>query len=79
MNLLRSLAAYVLLFTFTFATAQSEPNPAPLLGYSPQSSSTERDWEKKLQNGVQADNIRENMNSAQIGAAVCAPLSRRSL
>jgi len=61
LNLLRSLAAYVLLFTFTFATAQSEPNPAPLLGYSPQSSSTERDWEKKLQNGVQADNIRENM------------------
>jgi N-acetylated-alpha-linked acidic dipeptidase len=63
------LAAYALLFTFpqlAAAQAASEPNQAPdksaaMLGYTPQTSATERDWEKKFQDGIVANNIRENM------------------
>jgi N-acetylated-alpha-linked acidic dipeptidase len=63
---LRSLVSYVLVFAFTnLATAQaSEPSstaPAHLLGYTAQTSAAERDWEKKFQDGIVADNIRENM------------------
>ena len=66
---LRSLAACILLFTFTnLALAQSptEPNhmqavSTPLLGYTEQASTTERDLEKKFQDGILPDNIRENM------------------
>ena len=69
MTSLRSLAAYALLFAFpqlAAAQAASETNQAPdksaaMLGYTPQSSATERDWEKKFQDGIVADNIRENM------------------
>jgi len=32
-----------------------------MLGYTPQTSATERDWEKKFQDGIVANNIRENM------------------
>jgi N-acetylated-alpha-linked acidic dipeptidase len=32
-----------------------------MLGYTAQSSGTERNWEKKFQDGIVADNIRENM------------------
>ncbi len=35
--------------------------PTLLTGYSPQSSSVESGWEKKLQSGIEAENIRENM------------------
>jgi len=65
---LRSLATYILLFTFThLAAAQSASAPgaaaapAQLLGYTVQSSATERDWEKKFQDGIVPANIRENM------------------
>ncbi|HEX4484842.1 MAG TPA: transferrin receptor-like dimerization domain-containing protein [Terriglobales bacterium] len=42
-------------------SAQSKPEPASLLGYSAQTSSTQKDWEKKFQDGIVPDNIRENM------------------
>jgi len=66
---LRSLAACISLFTFTnLALAQSPTGPdrvqtasTPLLGYTSQTSTTERDLEKKFQDGVLPDNIRENM------------------
>jgi len=65
MNLLRSLATYLLLFSFTqLATAQTaEPNATPrrFLGYTEQSTSAERDLEKKFQDTIVAANIRENM------------------
>jgi N-acetylated-alpha-linked acidic dipeptidase len=47
------------------AFAQSADAPAAetsrLAGYSPQSSNTERDWEKKLQAGILPENLRQNM------------------
>jgi N-acetylated-alpha-linked acidic dipeptidase len=66
---LRSLTCYILLLTFTqFAVAQASSGqtaapstaPAQLLGYTAQTSTTERDWEKKFQDGIVATNIREN-------------------
>src|SRR5882672_10282028 len=42
-------------------SAQSKPEQAPLLGYSPEGSSLQRDWETKFRNGVVPGNIRENM------------------
>ena len=68
MTMLRSLTCYVLLFAFTqFTVAQSSSEmaassaaPAELLGYTPQTSSAERDLEKKFQEGIVATNIREN-------------------
>ncbi len=68
MKLLRSLVSYILLFAFTqFAAAQSAPDSTPstssqsLLGYTPRSTATERELEKKFQDAVVASNIRENM------------------
>ena len=68
MNLLRSLVSYILLFAFTqFAAAQSAPASAlssssqSLLGYTPRSTATERELEKKFQDAVVTGNIRENM------------------
>ncbi|MFZ0807369.1 MAG: transferrin receptor-like dimerization domain-containing protein [Candidatus Sulfotelmatobacter sp.] len=65
MTSLRNLAAYLLLFSFTqLATAQTaEPNNTPkrFLGYTAQSTSAERDLEKKFQDAIVAANIRENM------------------
>src|SRR5271170_4860051 len=66
--MLRSLTCYVLLFAFTqFTIAQSSSQtaassaaPAQLLGYTAQTSTAERDWEKKFQDGIVAANIREN-------------------
>jgi N-acetylated-alpha-linked acidic dipeptidase len=67
-NLLRSLVSYILVFAFTqFAAAQSAPDSAlssssqSLLGYTPRSTATERELEKKFQDTVVAGNIRENM------------------
>jgi N-acetylated-alpha-linked acidic dipeptidase len=65
---LRSLTCYLLLLSFTqFAFAQTSPEqnappaaPAQLLGYTAPTSATERDWEKKFQDGIVAANIREN-------------------
>src|SRR4051812_2545091 len=42
-------------------SAQIKPEPASLLGYSAQTASNQRDWEKKFQDGIVAENIRENM------------------
>ena len=71
MNTLRSLTCYILLFAFTqFAVAQAPPeqnsgSPASatgqLLGYTAKTSLTERDWEKKFQDGIVAANIRESV------------------
>jgi N-acetylated-alpha-linked acidic dipeptidase len=64
---LRPLVACLLIFCFTqFTFAQSSPTSqaAPitrLSGYSTQTSATERDWEKKFQDGIEPANIRENM------------------
>src|SRR5208282_2946217 len=65
--MLRSLTCYVLLFAFTqFTVAQTSSEtaassaPAQLLGYTAQTSSAERDLEKKFQDGIVATNIREN-------------------
>ncbi|MGO9087858.1 MAG: transferrin receptor-like dimerization domain-containing protein [Terriglobales bacterium] len=45
--------------------AQTPPaktsNPGQLSGYTAQSSKSERDWEKKFQDGTSRDNLRENM------------------
>ncbi len=69
MTRLRSLTCYILLLTVTqFAVAQtssgptaaSSAAPAQLLGYTAQTSTAERDWEKKFQDGIVAANIREN-------------------
>jgi N-acetylated-alpha-linked acidic dipeptidase len=67
-NLLRSLVSYILVFAFTqFAAAQSAPDSAlssssqSLLGYTPRSTATERELEKKFQDTVVAGNIRESM------------------
>jgi N-acetylated-alpha-linked acidic dipeptidase len=68
LTMLRSLTCYVLLFAFTqFTVAQtSSETAAPsaasaqLLGYTSQTSGTERDLEKKFQDGIVAANIREN-------------------
>jgi N-acetylated-alpha-linked acidic dipeptidase len=46
---------------------QASPEPStpfastPLLGYSAQTSATERGWEKKFQDGIVPANVRENM------------------
>ena len=67
MTALRSLTCYLLLLTFTqFAVAQAAPEQAApastqLFGYSAQTSATERDWEKKFQDGIVPANMRENM------------------
>ncbi len=47
----------------TFAQPAKAPAPeaARLAGYSSQSSTTERDWEKKLQSGVVPENLRQAM------------------
>ena len=50
-----------------FISAQPEPEQAvastssTLTGYSSQSSPLESEWEKKFQNGISPENIRENM------------------
>ena len=69
MKLLRSFVSYMLLFAFTqFSAAQSAqdnstpaPSPHAWLGYTPRSTATERDVEKKFQDDIVAANIRENM------------------
>ena len=42
--------------------AQNQPaTSSRLAGYSSQSSTAERDWEKKLKDGINADNLRQNV------------------
>src|SRR5580698_11124890 len=63
---IRSLiSGCVLLFVAHLAYAQTTPAKtgahAQFSGYTAQSSSPERDWEKKFQDGIVSDNVRENM------------------
>ncbi len=44
-----------------FGQATVVPPPSPITGYSSQSAPAQMDWEKKFQNGISPDNIRENM------------------
>jgi N-acetylated-alpha-linked acidic dipeptidase len=44
-----------------FGQATVAPTSSPLTGYSSQSAPPESDWEKKFQNGISPDNIRENI------------------
>jgi N-acetylated-alpha-linked acidic dipeptidase len=65
LNSARSLiACLVIINTTQFALAQSAQTasePPRLSGYTAQSSATERGWEKKLQDGIIADNLRQSM------------------
>jgi N-acetylated-alpha-linked acidic dipeptidase len=68
---LRSLASCLLLFSFTHlavgqsaaapAAAEKAAAPVPMLGYTARTSSSERELEKKFQDGVVAANVRENL------------------
>ncbi len=44
-----------------FGQATVAPTPSPIAGYSAQSATPEADREKKFQNGISPENIRENM------------------
>ncbi len=69
MKTFRSLTCYILLLSFTpFTAAQSsdqaaEPSTSAsrLLGYTAQTSATQRELEKKFRDEIVATNIRENM------------------
>ena len=43
------------------SSPQPEEKPARLSGYNAQSVKAERDWEKKFQDGIERDNLRESM------------------
>ena len=62
MTSLRSLLPF-LLFVALISVAQSAPDTldSSLLGYTPKTTSDERTLEKKFQDAIVADNIRENM------------------
>jgi N-acetylated-alpha-linked acidic dipeptidase len=47
--------------TFAQSAQTVTPNISRLSGYSSQSSKTERDWETKLQAGIDPENLRQNM------------------
>jgi N-acetylated-alpha-linked acidic dipeptidase len=53
-----------LLVMLPLGLVRSEPESAPnsaLAGYTPQDAAQQRDWERKFQDGISADHIRENM------------------
>jgi N-acetylated-alpha-linked acidic dipeptidase len=53
---------FFLMTQLNWAQAPSKvSDSSQLSGYTAQSSKSERDWEKKLQEGIVSDNIRENM------------------
>ena len=63
---MRPFLAMVLIFTLvipslTFAADQPATNPAPLAGYSPRSSQSEREWETKFRAIPDPANLREYM------------------
>jgi len=65
---LRSFVSCLLVFAISqFAASQSAPDSPPAaasriwLGYTPRSTASERDLEKKFQDAIVAANIRENM------------------
>jgi N-acetylated-alpha-linked acidic dipeptidase len=65
LNSKNRLTSFVLLLTLTHLTAAAQTGAqvitAPYLGYTAQTTATERDWEKKFQDGIVPANIRENM------------------
>jgi N-acetylated-alpha-linked acidic dipeptidase len=63
---MRPFAATVLIFTLIFpslffAADQATPNPSALVGYSPRSSQSEREWETKFRAIPDPSNLREYM------------------
>ena len=66
MKLIRSLVSCcIVLFVASTRTARKwrrrKTALVALAGYTAQSSSPEREWEKKFQDGILPDNLRENM------------------
>ena len=57
---LRWMCASLLALT-QFVQPQSKPEQPALLGYTAQTASSQKDWEKKFQDAIVPDNIRENM------------------
>ncbi|HEY1263389.1 MAG TPA: transferrin receptor-like dimerization domain-containing protein [Terriglobales bacterium] len=55
------LLILALLLTQLAPSQSKTEGPSTLLGYSSESSSQQREWEKKFQQGIVADNIRESM------------------
>ena len=65
LNRIRSLISLgIILFVAQLTCAQTAPSKTgahpQLSGYTAQSSDSERDWEKKFQDGIVSDNVREN-------------------
>jgi N-acetylated-alpha-linked acidic dipeptidase len=61
LNLFRSLFSLFLILAIVQPSPAQSFEPVPLSGFTPQSSTAERDWEKKLQDGIVADNLRNSM------------------
>jgi len=59
------IACCLVIFVGQLTWAQDMPakpkTPAQFPGYTAPSTKTERDWEKKFQDGIERDNVRENM------------------
>jgi N-acetylated-alpha-linked acidic dipeptidase len=59
------ISCCIVVFIIQTNSAQTVPAksaaPSQLPGYTTQSSQPERDWEKKFQDGIVPDNVRENM------------------
>ena len=65
LNRIRSLISFgIILFVAQRTCAQTTPAKTgahpQLSGYTAQSSDPEREWEKKFQDGIVSDNVREN-------------------
>jgi len=56
-----SLLAIALTQTISAQSKPEQTTTPSLLGYSSQAVSAQKDWEKKFQDGIVPDNIRENM------------------
>ena len=66
MTLFRALLCTLLIFALVrLNPAQNDQtsagSPGPVSGFTPQDSSAERNWDKKFQDGIVADNLRESM------------------
>ena len=58
---MRRIAALALMFVLSFPSSTWAADEAPLMGYSPQSSQSEREWEAKLRAIPDTTNLREYM------------------
>ncbi|HEX6504184.1 MAG TPA: transferrin receptor-like dimerization domain-containing protein [Terriglobales bacterium] len=66
MTLFRALLCTLLIFALVRLNAAqndqtSAGSPGPISGFTAQDSSAERNWDKKFQDGIVADNLRESM------------------